>query len=1416
MPVQQVYALLPPGHELTGLEVLPFRKAAIEGRYRLTWGQRQHPVSAFPDSTATPPDTAVYSSPRPFPADRHHLVGVWSWRGYQVAVIDLYPVEYLPAAGIISYYPALRLQLHTAPSPEVTEECLRLLRPSPMLDQRLRRLVRNPEIIAEYDLLAEAKAAGQDPPMLSGTGYPYLIITDQSLTEAFQVLADHKTRRGLRTQLLTVQEIAQTYPGVDLPAQIRSCILDYYGNQETDFVLLGGDAEVVPHRGLYAQAFGYTDDDIPADLYYGALDGTWNDDGDDLWGEPGESDLLPEVSVGRAPVDDLQEALQFVDKLIRYEQSPVAGQTVEALMAGEELFDNPQTWGGDYKDEIRYGSDQHGFVTQGFPPQFTVNTLYDRDLGYTWWGGILLNLMNDGVHLINHIGHASVNRALRLTSDQVLNELTNDGIEHSAFIIYSQGCYAASFDNRNPGGAYLDDCVAEAFVTGEHGAVAFIGNSRYGWAQSGATSGISQYFDRQFFDALFGENTTALGPVNDDSKVDNLWALDYNGVRWCYYELNLLGDPSMAVWTDHPRSLTVTHPETITIDELNTFLVFVFAEGIKVPGALVCISGNDSVYQTKLTLGGGIALMSAEPVTPDTLHICVTAENCLPYHGTILARAAGPSLWYECHGIDDDRSGDSWGNEDGILNQGEIVELTLWLRNFGDQGAEGVSAVLTAEDPYITLLDPERNYPDIDPDEEAASDDPFIVSVSSDCPDGHQFEMTVEARKDETPIGTSSFSLTVSAPELSFERTVLKDAPPLGDGDGFLESGESALLMATVRNDGSSSATLVKGELFIPDDPYIQVDRSSAYFSSLESGAYANGWPAYKITASPESPPNHFFDYRIELTAKNRYDTVEGYPGVLGPSGLIDDMEGEITTWKSGELWHRTDRESHSPVTAWYAGEDSAGGYPDQVDASLTSEEILLLSGSRLSFWHRYDLDEDEDFGAVEIQDDTVWSSLHDPFTGSSDGWVRECFDLSDRPSGSAVRIRFRLISDEGGSGEGWYLDDITLAPPPGFCLDSARVTPDRGIAETPFTFSIRYISEGNYTPTSARIFIDGTPYLMTTMEDDFTAGALYTYKTTLDLAAHQYYFEFSNGLESVRWPRLSELYGPLVVETFYHDDFENDDGGYLVTGGNWEWGLPVNGPSSAHSGQNVWATNLDGNYASGADARLETGSIDLTKVLQPELSLWQWFSFEPREANYDGGNVKVSCDGGPFQIIEPEGGYEGIIASNNSGIPGEPGFCSNQEGRLWHRRTYDLDQFSGHEIVIRFHMGSNGRYTYPGWYIDDVSVTGLGFIPHPVGVGDVSVSTKHEDIHLSWSRPGEGTPSGYAVYRDLFSNQCLFEPRLITIVTDTTYVDIGAAGNTVQNFYYQIRVLDDDGEQSNPSEAVGEFDVPLHNDHSR
>ncbi len=211
----------------------------------------------------------------------------------------------------------------------------------------------------------------------------------------------------------------------------------------------------------------------------------------------------------------------------------------------------------------------------------------------------------------------------------------------------------------------------------------------------------------------------------------------------------------------------------------------------------------------------------------------------------------------------------------------------------------------------------------------------------------------------------------------------------------------------------------------------------------------------------------------------------------------------------------------------------------------------------------------------------------------------------------------------------------------------------------------------------------------------------------------------------------------PIVV--LFSADFDTTNGGFTAQGADWEWGVPTSGPESAHSGAKVWATKLDTNYSNSSNSKLDSPPISLSGISEAKLEFWHWYSFEGSANHYDGGNVKISVDGGPFSVITPEGGYDGTIYSTNAGIPNEEGFASPSVGSFWHKEEFDLSPWVGHNVVIRLHFGSDGSVAYPGWYVDDFKVY---YVDYAVGLkGSISEGQLPKEYALFQNYPNPFNP---------------------------------------------------------------------------
>jgi hypothetical protein len=247
-----------------------------------------------------------------------------------------------------------------------------------------------------------------------------------------------------------------------------------------------------------------------------------------------------------------------------------------ALMVGEYLWgppDYPVTFGDGSMDELINGSHAHHYTTVGMPLNaYTFERLYDHnwsgfDLNYPWTTGWstaeIISRINNGVRFIDHLGHSSTTYNMRMVPSDI------QGLSNTVLpFVYSQGCYAGAFDEG--------DCMAEYFtVKTTHAAFAAIMCARYGWGTPGSTNGPSQYFNRFFWDAVFGENITSIGKANQDSKEENLKRIYGDCMRWCYYEMNLFGDPTLTLITQNntppEKPLTPSGTRTGKVGQSYTF-----------------------------------------------------------------------------------------------------------------------------------------------------------------------------------------------------------------------------------------------------------------------------------------------------------------------------------------------------------------------------------------------------------------------------------------------------------------------------------------------------------------------------------------------------------------------------------------------------------------------------------------------------------------------------------------------------------------------------------------------------------------------------------------------------------------------------------------------------------------------------
>ena len=536
LPFKTLNILLSQGKIVQSIEVTG-NQIRMPGRFHIEPAQKPVPIGSNL-RCRTLPDLSIYNSTEPYPGKLYTKQAIQEFRGYKILILNLYPVQYVPKSGGISYFDRMDVIVNLVPeTANIKSKNKENFRGLPQDKARVLNLVTNPEVANAYNTPHIVTTSAQSTSIVDpADNYDYVIITSNALQSAFQPLADWKNTRGVNATVVTIENIRNNYDGSDTQDKIRNFIIDAYNNWGIEYALLGGDVEIVPVRELYVDVSPYY---IPSDLYYAGLDGTWNDDGDGRYGEPGEEDLYAEVYVGRAPVNTVAEASTFVTKTKAYEDNPPADYLKKALMLGAKA--DSITDGGVTKDNI---------CSEKIPGDWSITKLYERD--HTASVSATTNQLNAGQHVVNHIGHASVLAIGLACTDyhQYYVAANVIGLRNAPkyFLFYTIGCYANAFDDYN-------DCIGEHFVKHSNGAFAFIGNTRYGWYASGYPGYYSDHFDIEFFDALYVENITNIGKTLQDSKEDLAGIALYNKwYRFCYYELALLGDPETSLSTPHSGS----------------------------------------------------------------------------------------------------------------------------------------------------------------------------------------------------------------------------------------------------------------------------------------------------------------------------------------------------------------------------------------------------------------------------------------------------------------------------------------------------------------------------------------------------------------------------------------------------------------------------------------------------------------------------------------------------------------------------------------------------------------------------------------------------------------------------------------------------------------------------------------------
>ena len=537
-----------------------------------------------PKSTPRPafvPANDRYASAAAWPAAIATYQGDHDMQGYQFVSVRVNPLVYVGAEKKLYLRETVTVTVRYD-APVATKSILPKQKST--FEPLVNSLVVNPEAAPAYAPAVRT--------LVPKAALDYLIITSAGLSNAFQQVADYRASAaggGYTTRVMTTNDIGGAYSGADIQAKIRACISNNVATLGTTMVLLGGDDTIVPDRNCSVSAAGSSETEMPTDLYYSGLGGSWNSDGDAIYGETGDGvDLAWDVVVGRLPMRTAAQVTNYLSKVMTYESgSPV---TNKIILGGPYAWD---TYTGTDRPSDDVTVDGHAGFRSTSPAHTSVSDseawlrrLY-RDGIRSYWPAqvsIICDTLTswDG-STCGDYSQSSANTASKFNQNFTHLMFSGHGapqewgLESGSFddadatsqtgltaFVYTDACLTGHFDkNSNNIDGYnytTEPCLAEAFLRNTRvlgGALAYMGCARYGWgepdaapASNTANGGPSTVYAYKFYKRMYETTNRTLGVAFAMHKADMASQSTTDDCeRWIQFGVNLLGDPALKMPT---------------------------------------------------------------------------------------------------------------------------------------------------------------------------------------------------------------------------------------------------------------------------------------------------------------------------------------------------------------------------------------------------------------------------------------------------------------------------------------------------------------------------------------------------------------------------------------------------------------------------------------------------------------------------------------------------------------------------------------------------------------------------------------------------------------------------------------------------------------------------------------------------
>ncbi len=392
--------------------------------------------------------------------------------------------------------------------------------------------------------------------LLPTQGADYIIITHRDFFAQALRLADHRASQFKRIMVIDVQSIYDQFNGGLMSAEAIRDFLAYarttWAKPAPSYVVLMGDGSydmrlykgsssnatyIPPYLALVDPSLGET----ASDNRFVMLEG---------------NDLMPDMHIGRLPVNTLAEATTMVDKIVAYEGNQCGCQSGDWRKNLLFITDNKDTGGDfyDYSDRLLYTDYPTNAVRSPLiPPEYTFTRAYlDRTCALTGCKQTILDTLNiTGSLFVSYIGHATKSE---WASESLLNLTMINSLTPRAClpVMLPMTCYEGSFHEASKSTRILAESYTRAVGKG---AIASFSPTGFGLVSG------HDLLETGFLQAIFHEGIDTLGAAATYAKQYLMDNDPYGSHEDLMDTFLLIGDPGLRIESqascDIPTGITM-------------------------------------------------------------------------------------------------------------------------------------------------------------------------------------------------------------------------------------------------------------------------------------------------------------------------------------------------------------------------------------------------------------------------------------------------------------------------------------------------------------------------------------------------------------------------------------------------------------------------------------------------------------------------------------------------------------------------------------------------------------------------------------------------------------------------------------------------------------------------------------------